>query len=188
MNSQVNSPTFYDLVYNFQNTIRPSNIDLLYEGEINQKVVKTFASVTEENLREEDSSVQRKVFSVLVECLQNICKHSDCEEQIKKANAGNGIFLVSNNEKELNIVTGNTILREKESFLAKRINFINKLSKDELKKYYKKMLKSSIISNEGGAGLGFIDIVKKTQNELSFKFQAIDNKYSYFLLSAKISK
>ncbi len=188
MDLQLNDTSFRDLVYYFNKSTKPSDVDFIYEGEINHKILTTFTSMTESNLQDEDTSVQRKVFSVMVECLQNISMHADCEGQIKKANSGNGIFLVSNNNKELTIVTGNAILKEKESFLSRRINFINKLSKDDLKKYYKKILRASIISAKGGAGLGFIDIVKKTQNELSYKFHSINDKYSFFVLSAKITK
>ena len=72
--------------------------------------------------------------------------------------------------------------------MKEKITHINTLSKDELKAYYKRMLKESKISKEGGAGLGFIDIARKTQNALSFDFHPIDGDYSFFIMSAKISK
>jgi len=183
-----NISSFQDLVYNFHESVLPLDVKLIYEGEINHDIMKVFTSLTEKGLKAEEFSGQKKVFNVMVECLQNISKHSDCRENVKEENIGNGIFLISNNDAELTIVTGNTIKKEKENFLSEKINHINTLSKDELKTYYKEILKESKLSNKGGAGLGFIDIARKTQNKLSFDFHPIDNDYSFFIMSAKITK
>jgi hypothetical protein len=182
------SPSFQELVYSFHESIQPLDVKLIYEGEINHDIMKVFTSLTENGLKSEEFKGQKKVFNVMVECLQNISKHSDCVEGRKLDNVGNGIFLISNNEKELNIVTGNTLRKEKEKDLSEKIDHINSLSKDDLREYYKQMLKENTISNKGGAGLGFIDIARKTQNQLSYSFNPIDDEFSFFILSAKITK
>ncbi len=183
-----NTSSFQDLVYNFHETVRPLDVKLIYEGEINHDIMKVFTTLTEKGLKAEEFPGQKKVFNVMVECLQNISKHADCRETIKEENVGHGIFLISNNKEELTIVTGNTIKKTKEKFLSEKITHINTLSKDELREYYKRMLKESKLSKEGGAGLGFIDIARKTQNILAFDFHPIDDEYSFFIMSAKISK
>jgi len=183
-----NVPSFQDLVYNFHETIQPLDVKLIYEGEINHDIMKVFTSLTENGLKTEEFKGQKKVFNVMVECLQNISKHSDSADGRKHENTGNGIFLIANNDQELNIVTGNTLRKEKESVVSEKIDHINTLSKEELREYYKKMLKENTISNKGGAGLGFIDIARKTQNKLSYSFNKINDEYSFFILSAKISK
>ncbi len=180
--------SFQELVYNFHQTVRPLDVKLIYEGEINHDIMKVFTTLTEKGLKAEEFKGQKKVFNVMVECLQNISKHSDCIEGMKQDNIGQGIFLISNNEYELNIVTGNTIKNEKKAFLTDKLNHINTLNTDELRSYYKKTLKDSEISHVGGAGLGFIDIARKTKNKLSFNFHPINENYSFFILSAKISK
>ncbi|MBO7461202.1 MAG: hypothetical protein J6T96_01255 [Bacteroidales bacterium] len=68
-----------DFVYDFYVKMKRNNINLAYEGEITHQITKAFTSLAETNMaREEDpSSVQKKVFHVMVECLQNISKHSE---------------------------------------------------------------------------------------------------------------
>jgi hypothetical protein len=180
--------SFQELVYNFHESIRPLDVKLIYEGEINHEIMKVFTSLTENGLKAEEFKGQKKVFNVMVECLQNISKHSDCIEGIKQENIGNGIFLISNNDRELTIVTGNTLRKEKEAFLTEKIDYINSLNKEELRDYYKKVLKENTISDKGGAGLGFIDIARKTQNKLSYTFNPINDQFSFFIMSAKITK
>jgi len=182
------SPQFPDLVYKFHETIRPLDVKLIYEGEVNHEIMKVFTSLTEKELKAEEFKGQKKVFNIMVESLQNISKHSDSMSGDKKDNIGNGIFLISNNKEELTVVTGNIIKNDKKSFLNEKLTHINSLDKEELRAYYKEMLKVAKISNKGGAGLGFIDIARKTQNKLLFEFHDIDKEYSFFIISAKISK
>ena len=48
------------------------------------------------------------------------------------------------------------------------------------------MLSTSEFSNKGGAGLGLIEMAKKTGNKLDYDFVPLDNDYSYFILSKTV--
>ena len=48
------------------------------------------------------------------------------------------------------------------------------------------MLNDSELSAKGGAGLGLIEMAKKTGNRLDFDFIRLDEKYSYFVLSKTV--
>jgi hypothetical protein len=65
---------------------------------------------------------------------------------------------------------------------------INKMDKDELKDLYKRQMKEGRLSDKGGAGLGFIDIKRKTGKELEYHFLPISNDTSFFLLTSTISR
>ena len=64
---------------------------------------------------------------------------------------------------------------------------INKLSKEELKDYYKAVLNNGQMSAKGGGGLGMIDIARKTGQKLKYNFMPIDDMYSFFSLNIKIT-
>jgi hypothetical protein len=49
-------------------------------------------------------------------------------------------------------------------------------------------MRETAISEKGGAGLGFIDIARKTGNPLEYHFEPIDEKNSFFLLKTSINK
>src|SRR5665647_4026 len=65
---------FLEFVYLFYKEMKSHEITLVYEGEITHQITKAFTSLTESNMakEEESNAVQRKVFHVMVECLQNI--------------------------------------------------------------------------------------------------------------------
>jgi hypothetical protein len=49
-------------------------------------------------------------------------------------------------------------------------------------------MKEGRLSEKGGAGLGFIDIARKTGNKLEFHFLPIDEESSFFLLTSSVSR
>ncbi|MCQ2975248.1 MAG: SiaB family protein kinase [Bacteroidales bacterium] len=179
-----------DFVYDFYVKMKRNKINLAYEGEITHQITKAFTSLTETNMaREEDaSSVQKKVFHVMVECLQNISKHAECSPDASGKKDGRGIFMVSKGDTEYNVTTGNIILNDKVEHLAQMLENINSKDKDGLNQLYKKQMREGHISERGGAGLGFIDIARKTGEKLIYSFIKIDEKTSFFVLTSTISR
>ena len=72
--------------------------------------------------------------------------------------------------------------------LTEMLDHINSLDKDGLKELYKNQMKEGRLSEKGGAGLGFIDIARKTGNKLEFHFLPIDEGSSFFLLTSSVSR
>jgi hypothetical protein len=181
---------FLEFVYEFYKSMKAHEITLVYEGEITHQITKAFTSLTETNMAkdEESGSVQRRVFHVMVECLQNISKHAEDFGSEDYLFSGRGIFLVSKGENEYSVTTGNAVENEKIEELSTILEKINKLDKDELKELYKKQMKEGRLSDKGGAGLGFIDIKRKTDHELEYHFLPINDETSFFLLTSTIER
>ncbi len=179
-----------DFVYDFYVKMKRNKINLAYEGEITHQITKAFTSLTENNmsLENDPNSVQKKVFHVMVECLQNISKHAENRHNIVSSKDGRGIFLVSKDDNEYNITTGNIIKREKVQSLKKMLENINNLDKNGLKQLYKQQMREGRLTPKGGAGLGFIDIARKTGEKLIYSFLEIDEKNSFFVLTSTISR
>jgi coenzyme F420-reducing hydrogenase delta subunit len=167
-----------------------NKVTLVYEGEINQTITKAFSALTEKNMNEEQesSTTVKRVYHVMVECLQNICKHSDEVDPVLGELSGNGIFLVGHSEEAYTIITGNNVNNDKIEGLTTMLNKLNKMEPEEVKAFYKQIIKETTLSNRGGAGLGFIDIVKKTGNRIDFHFEPIDEHTSFFILVSRINK
>ena len=128
----------------------------------------------------EDKSVKRKVFHVMVECLQNMTKHSDDVDT--NDGVGNGLFIVGKKDGYWSVITANKILKEKIEGLKAAIDNINGLNKDDLNALYKKQIREGSLSEKGGAGLGLIDIARKTGRQLDYQFLPLEDKNNYFFL------
>lgn len=181
---------FLDFVYSFHESMEDHNVLLVYEGEITHQITKAFTSLTETNMEvdEEAHSTQKKVFHVMVECLQNIGKHADHLVDGEILKDGKGSFLLSKDDESYFITTGNLVVGEKINGMIEVLDRINSLDRDGLKKLYKQQIKEGRLSNKGGAGLGFIDIAKKTGNILHYTFIPVNDAFSFFVLSCQISR
>lgn len=182
---------FLDYVYSFYKSMVANKVNLVYEGEITHQITKAFTSLTESRmaLDDESNNTQKKVFHVMVECLQNISKHADAlEDDTSSTGSGRGIFIVMKDQEEYVVTTGNVISNEKVPELKKLLSNINNMDKEGLKDLYKTQIREGRISEKGGAGLGFIDIARKTGNPLNFNFLEINDNFSFFVLTSKISR
>ena len=191
----VNKSEYMKFVVQFHKMMVDKRLTLAYEGEVTQEITKAFTSMTEKNLEkiEEDGKIKKKVYHVMVECLQNIAKHADDETEtasnkLEDGLAKTGIFLIGSDEKEYFITSGNGILNDNIAPLKEMLDNINSLDKDGLKELHKIKMRETAISEKGGAGLGFIDIARKTGNQLEYHFEPVDSKSSFFLLKSRISR
>lgn len=181
---------FLEFVYEFYKSMKEHEISLVYEGEITHQITKAFTSLTESNMakEEENNSVQKKVFHVMVECLQNISKHADDFGTNEYMFSGRGIFLVAKGKEDYTVTTGNAVDNSKIADLKTLLEQVNKLDKEELTELYKKQIKEGRLSDKGGAGLGFIDIKRKTGKNLDYHFLPINDEASFFLLTSTIGR
>lgn len=184
------SKGFLEFVYEFYRTMKAHEITLVYEGEITHQITKAFTSLTEFNMAREDETgaVQRRVFHVMVECLQNISKHAEEFGTSDYLYSGRGIFMVSKGVTEYTVTTGNAVDNAKVEDMKKMFEKINAMDKDELNELFKQQIKEGRLTEKGGAGLGFIDIKRKTGKRLEYHFLPIDEDISFFLLTSTISR
>jgi hypothetical protein len=190
MSADQNVKGFLEFVYDFYKTMKAHEITLVYEGEITHQITKAFTSLTESNMMKEleSNAVQKKVFHVMVECLQNISKHADEFAANDFVYSGRGIFLVSKGEGDYSVTTGNVIDNFKTEELRSLLDTINSLDKEGLNQLYKTQIKEGRLSEKGGAGLGFIDIARKTGKKLIYHFLPVSETTSFFLLTSTISR
>lgn len=174
-------------VYLIHKTMSDHNLILVYEGEFTQEITKSVLSMAEKNLDSigEEQNIKRKVFNVMVECLQNICKHADT---MKKEEERRAIFMIGKEGDSYAITSGNYIVNENIEGLKAKLDQINNLDKEGLKVLYKELIKTSELSEKGGAGLGFVDIARKSGQKLEFDFEKVNEDNSFFSFKTKISK
>jgi hypothetical protein len=178
-----------EYVFDLHKLMVKKQLILVYEGEFTQEITKSVLSMAERNLESvgEEEGIRRKVFNVMVECLQNICKHTD---QITEHNQerDSAVFIIGKESSEYSIISGNSIENVNIPNLEEKLKLINSLDKDGLKALYKEIISNTELSEKGGAGLGFVDMARKSGHKLEFSFHPVDNEYSFFVLKVKIGR
>ena len=181
--------SFLESVIAFNNTSNTLKIVKSYEGKVDQKIVKDFTEEIEQyfNLPENAFKGSRKVFHVMVEMLQNIGKHSLTKNE-KKPNIGEGVFVLASENDNFYIRIGNIAKTEDIKKVIAKIDEFNPLNPDEIKLKFKELIKASRISDKGGAGLGLIDIIKKTKNKMAYHNIEVNSNNSFFIQQALVSR
>ena len=175
--------------YELHQRMLENNLILIYEGEFTQEITKSVVTMTEQNLVSvgEETGIKRKVFNVMVECLQNIVKHSDTLKK-EESQINSAIFMVGVENNAYIIVSGNAMKTEHVEGLKKKLDQVNSLDKEGLKALYKDIIKTTTISEKGGAGLGFVDMARKSGQKLGYNFESINDEFTFFTLKTLIAK
>ncbi len=177
-----------DSLFPLFNGMVKGNLNYIYRGVFTQSITDNILLFAESKLDEvsENNKIKKRVFTIMVEGLQNITRHQ--ETNSFEGMSEEGVFFMQDVENHYYITTGNPIYNDSIPKLTEQLNNINSLNPEELKKYYKEVLRNNIISNKGGAGLGLIEIARKSGNKLIYDFVKLDDTYSYFYLTTEIQR
>ncbi|MBI2969059.1 MAG: hypothetical protein HYY40_14760 [Bacteroidetes bacterium] len=175
-------------IYDFYEKMERNNVLLSFKGEITSELLTSVLQIMEtkmENLQEAPK-IKKKVYNVLVECLQNLYHHIDEQPETDEIGAKTAMFLIAREQDGYIIVTGNYIMNESVNGMKERLDKINTLNKEELKNFYKEILSNREFSSKGGGGLGMIDIARKSGQKLGYSFVPVNDSHSFFYLNIKI--
>jgi len=173
-----------DLISYLRNKMQKERLMFIYRGLVTGENSVPLMMLIDRAMEISDYGItgRKRLFMFVVENLQNLAKHTDFPDM-----AGMSVVVYSKAESGYTVTTGNIISSHNVEDLRKRLNEINKLEPDEIRKVYRKMLGSTALSNKGGAGLGLIEMARKTGNKLDFDFLKLDDDKSYFILSKTVN-
>ena len=168
----------YDVVVNHKGFLNLDTIDNILHHLKNYLIHK-----------DHEKLLRKRVYSLSVECLDNILKHSDLNEEhhelIKNYPPR---FIIEKIAGDFLIHTGNIVLNENMNDLILRLEKLNNLELEGINALYKESLANAEISEKGGAGLGLIVMAKTTRQKIKFDFEKINDKFSYFAMQLNLKK
>jgi len=131
---------------------------------------------------ESTTGIDRRVYSVLVESIENVSKHSSTGNEIQDV----AILILSKSETKYTIVTGNHIMNSDIPALQNKLEKVLKHNQAELKQLYREQILSKR-TDDNNAGLGIIDIAIKSGNMIKYEFKPITDLTSFYLLQTEIN-
>ncbi len=168
--------------------VNSQNIEMeyIYKGYFSDEVVNHILQIVERQLESscENFTIRKRAYNLMVEGLQNITRH-----QISKEVGSNydGIFCIRKQFNKYSISTGNLVQSEEVDKLKKLLDQINKMDKLELKSYYQELLNNGTFSKKGGAGIGLVDMARKSGQKLNYQFVDIDEESKFFFLKMSLT-
>jgi hypothetical protein len=156
-------------------------------GALSNQLVISSINLIEQHLAVDHSfkKLRHKLSFLMIESFQNILRYGD-EPSNKDLIYRKEMFMVRNIGGNFYIGSANLIENRKIDFVKSKLIEVNDLNVVDLHLLYRKILTNNRFTDAGGAGLGFIEMARKTNQKLQFDFIKIDEEYSYFYLLIKV--
>lgn len=177
-------------VYDFYKRMEDEHILLSFKGTFSEDLLTSILSIIETKMNnlEIDVKKRKRVFNILVECFQNLYHHieefganAEGFEQQKSA-----LVIVKHDRGRFAVTTGNYVHVDRVPELKVKLNLVNELNQDGLKTLYRTKLESEGRTAKGTAGLGLIDIARKSGNKLEYDIIDVTESIGFFCLSVLI--
>lgn len=160
-----------DKIIKFKKELRDDLVSLYYAGVFNDSFTDLMIQLTQ---HEEHDAVRNNLSYLMVEVFQNIVRYKKEEKKNYE------IFGLRSIEENLHIFSSNVIDTTSYSLLANKLKNINEKDPKDLKKLYLEILKSGMFGEKGGAGLGLLQMARRSSNPIQYEFSAVDNKSKLF--------
>jgi len=190
---------------NWHKMLNEKKITLIYSGPLWSEGIGGIAGALKKKLEFDKIplNTSQEVFSVFVEQMNNMLMYSAEKEEFNVSEnefteSPKGTFILGtvNNSGEENqskkqkvyfIQTGNVMRKSSVELVKKRIDYLNTLDKNELRKYFKEQMRQEDDNPESkGAGLGLIEIARRISSKIEYEFDSYDDEHAFFSLYVTI--
>jgi hypothetical protein len=164
---------------------------LEYTGEVNHEIKELLLEKARLSLNrvETNTGVKKKVNNILTECIENIQKYTLTEIlPEEKAIALSPKIILASEEGCYFVECSNMVLSSQVQKLTVKIDQANALGKAGLQQWYEEIINDGRISDQGGAGLGIIDMAIKSGEKLKYKISRLNERISVYELTVTIGK
>ncbi len=172
--------------YTLYQELSDDDLSFVYLGKFDNAILGFATDILKGHMTLSDDSEgkKNKLSFLMIESFQNILRYG-LSGRAEDVTSGE-IFVVRKYHGSYYITTGNYVENNRIEMMRERLDTVNTLSHDELKKLFIATLQNKKLSKEGGAGLGFMEMVRKTKEKLEFDFVEIDSQRSFFYFQLRL--
>jgi hypothetical protein len=175
-------------LYNYKQSLETDGIIFSFSGPMSHEIIESIGSAIRVKIGEGeggDKKAALKVFSIFVEQVENVINYSAEKDQADSPFSF-GIVVVGQKNGHFFISGGNKIINSKVDKLRNNLDKLSKMDKDELKVYYKEQRRAESDNDSKGAGIGFIEMARKSSKPIEYSFVNIDEADSFFTIKISI--
>ncbi len=162
------------------------DLEYIFRGDFSPEIVRSILDLAKSTLEEATDTlkIKSKIYYIMGESLQNIARHHT--GSFHESSDKYSLFAIHKKNLKYFITTGNLIEASDVSTLKQKIEKINSLGHEDLRDYSRTTRTTQALSEKGGAGLGLIEMAKRSGNKLVYNFKKISDEFSYFYLNTEI--
>lgn len=180
-------------LYAFKDGLKKQKIFFCFDGPISQDIMVELGEALKQTMSLEKASRSNilGVFSILVEQTQNIIRYS--AERIPHRNPSEpkkalsfGLIAIGHEGSHYFILCGNKVANDQVGHLHKRLSQLQKMTRDEIRRHYRKQRRKKTGEKYKRGELGWIEVAKKAGMPIEFNFEKIDDNFSFFSVKTVI--
>lgn len=166
-----------------------ANIQICFNGPLTHSIIEELGMAVRRYLENETPGTEKMmdIFSVYIEQTQNVRNYARKKQAAETSGIYNTITLtIGRQGEQYVVVSGNVIDLADVPALIAKIEQLRMLDMAGLKALYKEQRRKPLADGASGAGLGLIDMARKTSKPLAYQVQPIDDKTAFFTLQAVV--
>ena len=184
----------------YTGVVNKLNIKVIYNGPMWEDGIKGLAEMVKTHLAHDQlkGGSSKAIFSVFVESVTNMLMYSAEKKPYaqppdnKLVDVSIGTVIMGNKTDVRDtffVQTKNAIKNENVGLLKEKLDYLNTLTKEELRQYYKEKMRSENDNPDSqGAGLGLIEISRRATAPIEYKFDPISDNQSFFTMYVEITQ
>ena len=162
------------------------NIVVSHFGLFSQDLINSLSIGVEDLMTSsgDKKHIIKRVFSILIEGLQNIRIHGGQDEHNRQL----GYLMIAKDKQMYKILMANLVTSKDMESVREYIHKINSFSERELRNLYLEVLSMGYLSHKGGAGLGFITMKLKSGKPLEIDVYPVGDDLHLFNVGVAIDR
>lgn len=170
-------------------SLKQDDLIFSYSGAISDSITHKIIELTQSNIDSAGNFVKfkNKISFLMAECYQNVARHSKHSVSEENITDIHGAFYVRSIGNSFHIASANAISIDFVASIKEKLDKVNSLNSEELRLLQKQVLAQGKLSDRGGAGLGIIEMARRTGQKITYEFEPIDNDLALFFLQLNIS-
>ncbi len=181
-----NSIVLDNTAYPLYEQCKANRLEYSYRGIVDATVVENILALAEANFSDnkEQTIVKKRVYFIMVECLQNITRHQEIPEDPDFDQSA--LFILKRKQLSYSITSANLVYDSSVEPLRQKLVKVNSMDADQLKDYAREVLSNGTFSSKGGAGLGLIEMARKSGSKFQYEFIPTKYGFSMFYMTLEI--
>ncbi len=180
-------------IHDLYDELERQRVMLSFKGSLSPDLVTALLGAVERKMDvlEPDPRTRKRVFNVVMECLQNLYHHN-ANLRVTNGNAEttmdpHGVVMIAHLDDGYQVLTGNFMAGSDVETLKIHLDRINALPPEQLREFYRETLADGTFTKNGGGGLGMIDIARKSGGKLEYGFVPYDKDNAFFSLNVNVT-
>ena len=181
-----------DNICDLRKVLDDQGVIFCYCGYVTESILNCMGEVLKERMKLEnaDTKTIRSVFGNYVEQMQNIIRYSaewmPAETPDEDSSIRFGLIAIGVSDSVFYVTCGNKVLKRDVERLRGRLVKLREMESDGLKALYKETLRGPTEATSKGAGVGLIEIARRSTRAIEFDFIDIDADHAFFCLKSYV--